>query len=219
MRRHPGDPARAREPDRHALVSEDRRPRCSSATPISPSRSRRAPPTSSSTRGWSSRKGESRVPGRAASRSSAARDRPTRSPPRGRSSASRPDDFADRHRDAAARVQGQLVSRRCRAARHRRSGRTPVSSSSAKARCANRSKRRRASSAWAIDSCSSGSPKMSAAAREVLSSSGRTARDRWNAAAARLGDRFVFVGFARDVAIVLSASISACFRRSGRAHR
>ena len=44
------DPPRARQPHRHALVSEDRRPGASSRSPTSRSPSRRAPPSSCSRR-------------------------------------------------------------------------------------------------------------------------------------------------------------------------
>ncbi len=116
----PDDPARAREPDRHAVVPEDRRHVPRAAAPTSRSPSRRARPSSSiKARQIPAEKVKVvylGVPLEEFSRArSARRDRGR--PRRARHRARR---VRHRHGHAAARLEGQLVSRRRRPAGPRR---------------------------------------------------------------------------------------------------
>ena len=72
----------------------------------------------------------------------------------------RPRRLRDWHRHAPPRIEGELVSHRRRAARRRPEAAREVLSCRARARCAIHWNSSLASSAWAIVSCSSGSPEM-----------------------------------------------------------
>ena len=165
--RHSGDPARARQPDRHAVVSEDRRPLPGAVHRHRDRGVEAAPPSSSSqARADPGTQGEDRCTSACRSTSSAAnasRDEIAQRATRARTRARR---LRRRHGDAPARLEGQLVSRR-RGAR----------------RCCAIVRRR----------------------RFVLVGEGPLLDDlQAQAAALGLGDRFIFHGFARDVAAVVS---------------
>ena len=107
--RHPDDPARAREPHRHAVVSEGRRSparavhrhRHRGLEEHGRFRDRRAPDARV--------EGEGRLPGRAARGVQPPSNRRTRSRPRGRSSASARGRVRHRHGHPAARLERELV--------------------------------------------------------------------------------------------------------------
>ena len=149
------DPARAREPDRHAVVPEDRRPRCSSrSTDIAIAVSKSTADFVINARQIPAEQGEGGVPRRAARGVQPAAIAGGDCGGARASSASRPSEFAvgtvTRLHDSKG--NSYLVD----AARlgARTSVRRRGSSSSAKGRFASRSRRRRARSALAIASSS-----------------------------------------------------------------
>ena len=109
------DPARARQPDRHAVVPEDRRPRARAGhrhrdRGVAEHGGLRR----SSARQMPAEQGEGRLPRRAARGVQPARDRRRRSRRRARELGIAPGRLRDRHGHAAARLEGQLVPRRRR---------------------------------------------------------------------------------------------------------
>ena len=151
----PDDPARARQPDRHAVVPEGRRRVRSSRSPTSRSPSRRAPPTSSiNARQMPAEQGEGRLPRRAArgvqpTAIGGGDRRRARA-----SSASRPDDFAVGTVTRLHDSKGNSYPRRRRPARARPAAAGAGSSSSAKGRCAPTLEQQARRSASAIGSSS-----------------------------------------------------------------
>ena len=154
MRKHPDDPARARQPDRHAVVSEGCRPAARAVHRYRAGRVevhrrlRRPRPQDPASK--KSRSSTSGVPLEDFSRSaSAAGDR--RGAARTRH---RPGRVRGRHRHPPARLEGQFVSRRRGCPRRRRTARHPVLSGRRGAAAGRSCRRRRRGSGLAIGSCS-----------------------------------------------------------------